>query len=98
MTIYPTSSPYASTPQIGGKISNFVYRPIPPAADDKTLTLPTKYKSRPDLLSFDLYGSSMYWWVFAVRNRNIINDPIWDMIPGMIIQIPSAATLKKVLG
>ncbi len=95
---YPASSPYASTPQTSWYISNFVWRPIPAASDDRPFLLTRKYQYRPDTLSNDLYGTPAYWWVFSVRNRNVITDPIWDMLVGITIILPSAANLKKVLG
>ena len=95
---YTASSPYSSTKQTSWHISNYVHRSIPPASDDKSVALTKNYEFRPDKLSNDLYGTPAYWWVFAVRNRSIITDPIWDMTVGTVIVIPSPATIKKVLG
>jgi hypothetical protein len=95
---YPASSPYAATPQTSWYISNYTHRPIPSAGDDKTLTINKRYQFRPDILSNDQYGTPAYWWVFAVRNRNIIVDPIWDLDIGRTIIIPSLSTIKKAIG
>lgn len=95
---YPASSPYGATEQTSWYISNYVHRVIPASNEDTTLTLETKYQYRPDTLSYDLYGTPAYWWVFAVRNRNLLHDPVWDMVAGMTLTIPSLATLKKALG
>jgi hypothetical protein len=95
---YPSSSPYAATPQTSWYLSNYVHRPIPASTDDTEITLTKKYEHRPDTLSYDIYGTPAYWWVFAVRNRNIIKDPVWDLVIGATIIIPSLATLKKALG
>ena len=95
---YPASSPYSATQQSSWSIGNFVYRPIPAAADDTSIILKKKYENRPDTLSYDLYGTPAYWWVFAVRNRDVITDPVWDMVAGINIIVPSLATLKKILG
>ncbi len=95
---YPNTSPYALTTQTNQSINMFAYRNIPSAADDKTLTLSSKYQYRPDILSNDVYGTPVYWWVFIVRNRNIIKDPIWDMVSGISIIIPSYATISKYVG
>ena len=43
---------------------------------------------RPDLLAYDRYGSSRYWWLFAMRNKDIIIDPIQDFKTGITIRIP----------
>jgi hypothetical protein len=38
------------------------------------------------------------WWVFAVRNPNVIKDPIFDFFPGQTIYIPNKNTLTTYLG
>jgi len=53
---------------------------------------------RPDLLAADLYGDANLWWVFAVRNPNIIQDPVFDFTAGTIIYVPSMVTLTTALG
>jgi hypothetical protein len=95
---YPASSPYGATAQTSWYISNYASRAIPASGDDSTITLSKKYEYRPDTLSYDLYGTPAYWWVFAVRNRNTIQDPVWDMVVGATITVPSLANLKKALG
>ena len=62
------------------------------------MTLSKKYENRPDTLSYDLYGTPAYWWVFMVRNPNTIKDPIWDMVAGASIIVPSLQTLQQALG
>jgi len=95
---YPSSSPYSATLQSSWYIGNFVYRDIPPSNDDQSITITKKYENRPDTLSYDLYGTPAYWWIFAVRNRDLLTDPIWDMVSGITISAPSLDTLKKILG
>jgi hypothetical protein len=53
---------------------------------------------RPDLLAYDIYGDSQLWWVFAVRNKDIIKDPVYDMVAGITIRLPQMTTLKQSLG
>jgi hypothetical protein len=48
---------------------------------------------RPDLCSYELYGTSKYWWIFAKRNPDIIEDPIRDFSVGTRIRIPSKASI-----
>ena len=60
-----------------------------------TITLSEKYNMRPDLLSYDLYGSVDFWWVFSLRNVNIIKDPINDFKPGVSIKAPSPQTIER---
>jgi hypothetical protein len=95
---YPASSPYAATPQTSWYLGNYKHRPIPASGDDQPFTITKQYENRPDTLSYFLYGTPAYWWVFAVRNRNLLHDPVWDMVAGLTITVPSLATLKKALG
>lgn len=95
---YPASSPYATTKQTDSYIGLYQHRAIRPHKDDKKITLNMKYQYRPDLLSNDLYGTPDYWWVFLVRNMNIIRDPIWDFEAGKTISFPSLEHLHSVAG
>ncbi len=95
---YPSSSPYAATPQANWFIGNYVHRSIPSNDGDKPFTITTKYLNRPDLLACDLYGNPGYWWVFSARNPNTIRDAIWDFEVGKVIIIPSQNHLKATLG
>ena len=76
---------------------------LPKAADilaNKTpvsLVVNPKYQYRMDLLSYDLYGSSNYWWVIALINRNQIQDPIRDLKSGMTIQVLSKSDLNGIV-
>lgn len=97
-SVYSGSSPYRSTPQV----SNFLpyldfWNPqiVTPTTDDTFFTIPATYQHRPDLLSFDLYGTTGYWWVFAVRNPDTIKDPIYDLVTGISIFLPAKSGLPN---
>jgi hypothetical protein len=62
---------------------------------DKSFIITEKYNKRPDLLSYDTYGTPDYWWVFSIRNVDIIKDPINDFITGLEVVIPSPDTVAK---
>lgn len=95
---YAATSPYSATPQAVWHIGNYKHRPIPVHRADRAVVITPKYNHRPDLLSYDLYGSPMYWWVFLVRNMNVIRDPIWDFTTGTTIMVPSADYLRSIVG
>lgn len=44
---------------------------------------------RPDLLSYDLYGSSNYWWTIVLLNRDQLRDPIRDLKTGTVLRVVS---------
>jgi hypothetical protein len=95
---YPSTSPYAATPQSSWFIGSYKHRSIPTSGSDETFTITTKYQYRPDLLAHDLYGNAAYWWVFSSRNPGSLRDPVWDFTTGKIIIIPTHSHLKASLG
>lgn len=95
---YPSNSPYTATPQTSWYIGTMVFRPIPADSGDQPFTLQMRHQYRPDRLSFDLYGTPSYWWVFCVRNSFLRRDPVWNFTNGLTITVPSAVYLQKLLG
>ena len=98
MAIYSSTSPYLNTPQNKINLELFVPRTITAEADDQEITLNATYAYRPDLLAFDLYGTPRLWWVFAQRNPDVIEDPIYDFEAGVTIQVPKPANIRSDLG
>jgi hypothetical protein len=98
MSKYSLSSPYYSTPRSAGYLGVMTFRDIPSQKDDVLFVLTKAYEHRPDLLANDLYGDVKLWWIFAMRNKNTIRDPIFDMTAGISIYLPRLSTLKTVLG
>lgn len=99
MASYAKTSPYFKTNTLpSGELGTFQIRPIPVSDDDVLYTIENQYIHRPDLLAFDLYGTSKLWWVFAQRNMDILKDPIYDFVAGISIYLPNESELKKVLG
>lgn len=99
MTAYVNTSPWHAT-----QIVNELYldllqiRPIPAESDDILYKVQPQYAYRPDLLAYDLYGTTKLWWVFAQRNMDIIKDPVYDLIPGIEIYLPKGPNLSRQLG
>lgn len=93
---YRNTSPYAKTLQASWYLSYYNYIDILKSEDDVIATIPTKYLYRPDLFSYNLYGTSDYWWVFMVRNMDSIKDPIFDFIPGKQIYIPKKENITRI--
>lgn len=98
MATYSKSSPYLSTSKFGNFLDVMVPRTFPPGKDDVVFTIDKTYQYRPDLLAYDLYGDAGLWWVFQVRNPNVITDPVGDFVPGVTIRIPKKTTLTASLG
>lgn len=86
--MYKKTSPYYLTP-VDSKFSYYyVPRPINPNSRDGVYTIESKYHKRPDLLSYDLFGTVYLWWVFAARNMEILQDPVYDFVTGKTIMVP----------
>lgn len=66
-------------------------------SDSTEYIIDSKYHQRPDLLAFEQFGTPNLWWVFAVVNRNYLNDPIEDFQAGLEIQVPSQSSISKLL-
>ena len=98
MAKYSNTSPYFETEEISDYLAILNPRTITAEQDDQSYTIERTYAYRPDLLAFDLYGSPRLWWVFAQRNPDQIEDPIYDFKPGVTIQLPKPANVSKDLG
>ena len=95
---YTSSSPLFNTSVIQNYLGILSIRPVSSEPDDFLYTIEPQYSHRPDLLAYDLYGTSKLWWVFIQRNLDVLQDPIYDFIPGVEIYIPKRSGLSKVLG
>lgn len=98
MAKYSATSPWKDTLLRSGYLEQLKIRPVSAEPDDVRYTIDAQYNYRPDLLAFDLYGTSKLWWVFTQRNMNVIRDPIFDFKVGTTIFLPKKNTLFKVLG
>lgn len=68
---------------------------VPVTVADKTYVIEAKYNERPDLLAYDLYGSSRTWWIVVLRNVDVLVDPIRDFKAGTVIKLPSKDTVEN---
>jgi hypothetical protein len=96
--VYEKNSPYANSKiTTSGYLDLLRIRPIPVAPDDVLYEIQTAYTFRPDLLSYDLYGTKDLWWVFSQRNVDVIKDPVFDFVAGKKIYIPQQKFLESYL-
>ena len=95
MAVYSSVSPWSNTPQNNLYLELLVIKPVPAEADDFYYQIETHYTYRPDLLSYDLYGTPKLWWVFVQRNMNVLRDPIFDFVAGQKIFIPKKSNIQK---
>lgn len=95
MATYNSTSPYFSTPITDGYLDVIEFRDIPPNVTDIDYEILSQHQYRPDLLAYDFYGDSRLWWVFAVRNKDILKDPVYDLYAGQKIKVPQIDTLRS---
>lgn len=98
MASYLNNSPWYTTPIKQGYLGILSIRPVSAEKDDFLYTIQAQYTHRPDLLAFDLYGDPALWWVFTQRNLDVLQDPIFDFVPGKQIYVPKSSSLKTILG
>ena len=83
------TSQYSLTPVKNWYLDLWVPRTVTASDHEPIITIPPAFDQRPDLLSQQEYGTPKLWWVFAIRNPDLIIDPINDFIAGIEIYVPS---------
>ena len=83
------TSQYLNTPITDWYLDIMVQRNVPKSDFDKIIKIPPAFDQRPDLMSNKEYGTPRLWWVFAIRNPDLITDPIHDFVAGLEIYIPT---------
>lgn len=86
---YNNDSFYRNTPIINGALD--IWRPIGinPSVNDGVYIIPNRFNLRPDLAANQIYGNPNLWYVFSLRNKDVLIDPIFDFRAGVEIFIPS---------
>jgi len=98
MARYQPTSPYYRTSKGSGYLGTYEPRTFNINNSDIEYKIDKWYSQRPDLLAFDLYGNAKLWWVFAVRNPDVIKDPVYDFVEGAIIRIPRQDDIEAGIG
>jgi hypothetical protein len=71
---------------------------VPQNVSDEKYIIEPAYDQRPDLFAFDRFGSSRVWWIVALRNLDVLVDPIRDFKAGTEISVPSKNTVETLTG
>ena len=83
------ASQYSQTPIKDWYLDLWVPRTVPKHDYDKIIIIPPEFDQRPDLLSQQEYGTPRLWWVFCLRNPDLMQDPINDFVAGLEIFVPN---------
>jgi hypothetical protein len=97
---YSKSSPYYSTGNWGQFLDVWGYNNLKISEDvtDALYQIDAAYNLRPDLLAYDMYQDSDLWWIFAVRNPDVLIDPLLNFTEGTIIYVPTLAVIRQAIG
>ena len=95
---YKRASPYYNTPLWGQFMDVWNGITIPSDVSDARYQIDPPYNLRPDLLAHDMYGDTNLWWVFAVRNPDVLIDPVFSFVAPTIIYVPTLAVVKSATG
>jgi len=95
---YSKSSPYYGTGMWGSFLDIWSSKTIPADVSDAVYQIDTAYAFRPDLLAYDMYKDANLWWVFTVRNPDVLKDPIFGFVPGKVIYVPTNIIVSRALG
>lgn len=92
------SSPYYGTPIKDFYLDLWVQNPnLIPTINDYSVFIEANMHQRPDVLANKLYGTPNLFWLFAIRNMDIIVDPINDFKSGLQIIVWPANYIQKVV-
>lgn len=98
MATYSKTSFYNGTNNWGPFLDIWSSKTIPASVTDAVYQIDSAYNQRPDLLAYDMYQDTNLWWVFAVRNPDVIFDPLLSFRTGVIIYVPTKETVVSALG
>lgn len=98
MSTYKLASPYYKTPQWGPFLDVWKSITIPADVTDARYQIDPPYNLRPDLLAYDMYQDTNLWWVFAIRNPDVLKDPLFNFVAPTIIYVPTLDVVKNAVG
>ena len=58
--------------------------------------VPGQYAGRPEVLCHYFYGNKKYWWIVCTANG--IVDPLTELVAGMVLAMPTRASMDTLLG
>jgi len=72
-------------------------RKIPHHQEDRIHVVRLDQEHRLDLVSWDYYGSVLWWWVIYLAQDPPLEDPIKDIVVGTMLRIPYLPSLLATL-
>lgn len=96
--LYTKTDFYYETPIINRTFLSFLKDRNPGfSADDNYVIVEKRHEFKPFVLSYDLYGSNEFYWVFQRMNMDILIDPIRDLREGVVLRVPTPDRIRNFL-
>lgn len=96
MANYNNNSPWAKVQQ-----SWYLDYTIPAyftdADSDTSYTIPNTHDCQPWKLSKELYGTEELYYIFALLNPDLLQDPVYDFSTGKTIKVPEPQRVRQYL-
>lgn len=96
MSNYNNNSPWAKVSQswyLGYTVPAYMTT----ADSDMSYTIPTTQNEQPWKLAKELYGSEELYYIFALLNPDLLQDPVYDFVTGLTIQVPDPSRVRQYL-
>lgn len=90
------ASPYKGTKVVDNHLDIMSLPILRKSIDDEYITIEKRHEFRPDKLAHEIYGNEHLWFVFTLRNMDVLKDPIFDFKAGTKIYVPSKKNVEGI--
>ncbi len=97
MAQYSIYSPFYKDKQTSWYLDYYEHPPLPKADSDILYIIDTMYNEQPWRLAKDLYGNERLYYIFALLNPDILQDPVYDFVAGIEIRVPTTERVQRYL-
>lgn len=94
---YSIYSPYYKATQNNWYLDYYLPVTFYKADSDVIYTIEAIYNEQPWRLAKDLYGNERLYYIFALINSDVLQDPIYDFTQGTVIRVPTLERVKTYL-
>lgn len=94
---YSIYSPYYKAKQTSWYMDYYEQPSLPKADSDVLYTIDPMYNEQPWRLAKDLYGNERLYYIFALLNPDLIQDPVYDFKAGIEIRVPTSERVQRYL-
>jgi hypothetical protein len=88
---------YSETDPLYGEVEFFEHIPVfdfPKHDNDSMHVVRQDQEHNLPLISYELYGSPLWWWVLFVAQDPPLEDPVRDIVAGKLLRVPALTELQ----